>query len=235
MRILSIISVLFMGCSNSTEPNAGENSCSDGEGTFLYNNSSYSCSDIKVIQDFIDENLSLDSLTIVDFINGYTDMDNFNHISVAWNNGKIVEFTMFFDLVIIPSSISNLNKLEHLNLGDWNEIETFPIALCDLTQIQYLDLSRNKIQMVPDCIGNLGNLQILDLDENMISYIPESICSIANNIYNCYIELDGNNLCEQYHFSCLSDIAWNYNGMSPQNQSNCCEGLNGEANWVQCP
>ena len=130
------------------------------------------------------------------------------------------------DKIIIDAKVSGDIKA--------NEIETFPIALCDLTQIQYLDLSRNKIQMVPDCIGNLGNLQILDLDENMISYIPESICSIANNIYNCYIELDGNNLCEQYHFSCLSDIAWNYNGMSPQNQSNCCEGPNGEPNWTTC-
>ena len=224
-----------MGCSNSTEPQAEMNSCSNGEATFLYNNSSYSCSDINTLQDFIDENLSLKDITIANFIDGYLDMDNFNHISIGWSNSRIVEFTMFFDLVVIPSSVSNLNNLEHLNLGDWNDIEIFPTDLCELTQIEYLDLSRNKIQMVPDCIVNLTNLQVLDLDENMIDYIPESICSIANNIHNCYIELDGNNLCEQYHYSCLSNISWDYGGMSPQNQSNCCEGPNGEENWVQCP
>ena len=140
----------------------------------------------------------------------------------------------FSGLTIILSSIVNLSELKMLDLGDYNQIDLFEDNICNMHHLESLDLSRNNIEQIPGCIENLQNLILLDLDENQIEYIPESICQIAQN--NCYIELDGNNLCEEFHFECFIDEAtWDYFGMSPQDQSNCCEGPNGEPDWTQCP
>ena len=50
----------------------------------------------------------------------------------------------------------------------------------------------------------------------------------------CYIELNSNQLCEEYHYDCIYDIAWSMEGEFPQNQTTCCEGDTGGPNWTQC-
>ena len=133
-------------------------------------------------------------------------------------------------------SIPNTIILQNTN----NTTGNFPESICELMNLEILDLEvmwggNNQISgQIPECIGNLQNLTLLDLDENQIEYIPDSICQIAQN--DCYIELDGNNLCEEFHFECfINEATWDYFDMSPQDQSNCCEGPNGEPNWTQCP
>ena len=45
-----------------------------------------------------------------------------------------------------PMEILQLTNLHHLFLAD-NELGTFPVAVCQLAQLEALDLSRNKIQV----------------------------------------------------------------------------------------
>ena len=44
---------------------------------------------------------------------------------------------------------------------------------------------------------------------------------------DCYISVYNNQLCEEYHYDCID--YW-----GEQDQSNCCEGENGEPNWTGC-
>ena len=80
--------------------------------------------------------------------------------------------------------------------------------------------SEDKIETIP-----LINLEELWLSDNLLSFIPESICDIPDE---CNILLHNNQLCEEYHYDCIG-----YYG--EQDQTNCCEGENGEPNWTQCP
>ena len=175
--------------------------------------------DLNVLQDFVELNQTINSINDLQ--------------QQVWENGRLTSlYVIHRQLTTIPISIGKLSSLIQLNFGDGNQIASFEPNICNLPNIEILDLSRNLIQIIPDCIGYLDSLTILDLDENQISHIPPSLCDLPET---CYIELDDNQLCEEYHFGCLDETTWSMNGASPQDQSNCCEGENGEPNWTQCP
>ena len=85
-------------------------------------------------------------------------------------------------------------------------------------------MNGTQVISFPESIINLNDLVEIDANQNQISIIPENICSIPN-LSRLY--LSDNNLCEEYNYDCI----WNFAG---QDQSNCCEGPNGEPNWTQC-
>jgi Leucine-rich repeat (LRR) protein len=52
-----------------------------------------------------------------------------------------------------------------------------------LTNLQYLDLSKNKITSVPSWIGELKNLQFLILSKNKIDSLPPQFGDLTNLKY----------------------------------------------------
>ncbi|MEM7535770.1 MAG: clostripain-related cysteine peptidase [Chloroflexota bacterium] len=55
---------------------------------------------------------------------------------------------------------------------------SIPLAIEDLTHLNYLDLSHNRLQNVPDTIGNLSNLIGLWLNANALSSLPAAISTM---------------------------------------------------------
>ena len=96
----------------------------------------YYCADLHVLQDFINENPSLDSLNIFDLV------------EVTWFNedGKLKYLSLSYKgLTSIPESIGTLNYLEELNLS-FNDLVSIPETICNLPSsceifIQCNDLS----------------------------------------------------------------------------------------------
>ena len=46
---------------------------------------------------------------------------------------------------------------------------------------------------------------------NKLTSLPSTLCNLPSN---CEIRVDGNNLCEEYHYDCITE--W-----GTQDQSNC--------------
>jgi Leucine-rich repeat (LRR) protein len=76
-------------------------------------------------------------------------------------------------LKTIPVIIHSLTHLVHLDLSH-NKINDI-LGICNLTQLEYLNLSNNIIRLVPKKLFNLLNLTDLKLKNTRISYIPDEI------------------------------------------------------------
>jgi len=92
----------------------------------------------------------------------------------------------------IPSQISNLKKLEYLDMT-FNGFESLPDSIGSLKNIEYIDLSYNTITEIPKSMGKLKNLVELKMDSNSIKLIPDEIGNMrdlklltlsSNNIEN---------------------------------------------------
>ena len=90
-------------------------------------------------------------------------------------------------------------------------------------------LFSNQLTSIPQSIGELSSLEELFLGYNQLTSLPESICNLPND---CYIHVYANYLCEEYSYDCIS--LWNVQDQ-PQDQTNCCEGPEGQENWTTCP
>ena len=44
---------------------------------------------------------------------------------------------------------------------------------------------------------------MINLENNNLSTLPSSICNLPSN---CYINVSGNNLCQQYNFECIGNF-----------------------------
>ena len=134
-------------------------------------------------------------------------------------------------LVHVPESIGNLINLEILGLAR-NQITSIPETIGNLKNLRSLSLQENQIESLPESISNLTNLETLDIYRNQLTSLPENLCNIPND---CSIEVHENNLCEEYHYYCIDiwGVPSGQNG--PQDQSNCCEGPEGQPNWTTCP
>ena len=157
----------------------------------------------------------------------------------------------------IPSEIGNLINLTWLNLSGNNLTGEIPPEIGNLTNLTTLQLSNNQLTgEIPSEIGNLtnliglsllnnqlsgeipseivllANLNELYLQNNQLTSLPDTICNLAQT---SILTVFGNHLCEEYYFDCIPDWVWSDFGDSPQDQSNCCEGPNGEPNWTTCP
>lgn len=77
-------------------------------------------------------------------------------------------------LISLPASITKLERLERLDLGD-NEIEVLPSYIGYLPSLQELWLDHNKLQRLPPEIGRLTKLTCLDVSENRYVFIYKFI------------------------------------------------------------
>ena len=78
----------------------------------------------------------------------------------------------------LPAEIGNLTNLQYLGLSK-NKLIGLPAAIGSLGFLQGLDLSSNQLSSLPTAIGSLANLSLLDLSNNLLSGLPTSIGSLG--------------------------------------------------------
>ena len=140
----------------------------------------------------------------------------------------------------VNNSLSSI-ELQNIGYQIWNEFtydgySSFnSISYLDVPyrRLVLLDLSYSEITNVPFEISyfNVGGyIEVLNFNNNQIETLPASICDLSSSIS---IYLNANNICNETIYSCFEDNnKWH---IETQNQSNCCDGSNGEPNWTPCP
>ena len=61
-----------------------------------------------------------------------------------------------------------------------SSLETFPESLCDLNNLNQLDLSYNNIKVIPNSIKNLKNLRRINLTQNLLKNISDEILNLPS-------------------------------------------------------
>ncbi len=79
----------------------------------------------------------------------------------------------------LPEVVCQLTNLEELNLA-YNKLSTLPEAIGQLKSLEKLDLRYNKLSTLPESLGHLKNLKELYLQENQLSTLPESFGQLTN-------------------------------------------------------
>ena len=69
----------------------------------------------------------------------------------------------------------NLKSLKTVNISQ-NKLTEFPLFLCQLTHVDFVDVSDNKITYIPNGIDVISAVEI-NLNRNQVSVIPESLSS----------------------------------------------------------
>lgn len=101
----------------------------------------------------------------------------------------------FYNIDILPHSISKLDKLEFLNLSGI-KLGELPDDICNITHLKELVLRDNQLTNLPVNFDRLKELQRLDLSGNPWSELPESIRQLKGlkliNLSNCnFKEISG--------------------------------------------
>ena len=169
--------------------------------------------DLDVIEDFFSVNPSINFFT---FFAGF-----------SWNDGRVETINLSaLQITSLPESIGNLSNLKEIYMSS-NELTILPESIGELSNIVALELFENQLTSIPQGIGNFSNLVYLNFEDNQLISIPESFCNLPSD---CEIYLGSNYLCGEYLYECLSMYQWMF-----QDQTNCCEGPEGQPNWTTCP
>lgn len=70
--------------------------------------------------------------------------------------------------------IEQFRKLEYLNI-EKNELDYFPIQICQLVQLKTLILNRNDFSSIPPCIEQCKQLESVDLWYTAVTSFPEEM------------------------------------------------------------
>ena len=115
------------------------------------------------------------------------------------------------------------NNISSINFPSYNFNNSFSECTPNIIELY---LSNNQLETVPTLLAYyIDNLEIFDVEDNQLTSLPNNICDLSETIY-----LHGNKLCEEYRADCFNDSEW-----GTQDQSNCCEGPEGQPNWTTCP
>jgi Leucine-rich repeat (LRR) protein len=76
----------------------------------------------------------------------------------------------------IPNEVGKLIHLRHLNLASCGELESLPETMCDLCNLQSLDVTQSgSLKQLPKAIGKLINLRHLRICRSGLAFIPKGI------------------------------------------------------------
>ncbi|XP_052301772.1 putative disease resistance protein RGA4 isoform X3 [Populus trichocarpa] len=80
----------------------------------------------------------------------------------------------------IPNEVGKLIHLRHLNLASCGELESLPETMCDLCNLQSLDVTWcGSLKKLPNAIGKLIKLRHLRINGSGVDFIPKGIERIA--------------------------------------------------------
>ncbi|KAF8665844.1 hypothetical protein HU200_053923 [Digitaria exilis] len=84
----------------------------------------------------------------------------------------------------LPNSLGNLTNLQRLDLSGCSSLKAIPESLCGLTHLQYLDLKFcGHITRLPESIGSMVNLQYLDMSRCRVRELPGSFKRLCNLLH----------------------------------------------------
>jgi len=110
-----------------------------------------------------------------------------------WNNSTELE------MKDLPQDLLDLKNLKRLGLSDCN-LDSFPMGLLQMEQLEGLSLFNNDIKIIPNEISALKNLKHLNLGYCNLTNFPNGILSLSEL---AYLRLDYNNLKQIPNDICL--------------------------------
>jgi hypothetical protein len=81
-------------------------------------------------------------------------------------------------LTYLPPEICQLSQLQGLDLSQ-NQLTSLPTEIGQLSELQVLDLNQNQLTSLPAEIGQLSQLQTLDLNQNQLTSLPGEIGQLS--------------------------------------------------------
>ena len=111
---------------------------------------------------------------------------------IAWELPEKKEISQISPQEFIEILIARTASIgaRHLNLVD-KGINNFPISICELSDLESLNLNFNQIESLPAEIGELKNLRSLLVVSNKLKSLPEELCKLKNLTY---LHLGGNQI-----------------------------------------
>ncbi|KAG9350839.1 hypothetical protein JZ751_024728 [Albula glossodonta] len=83
------------------------------------------------------------------------------------------------DLDELPSQLSNLKKLYHLDLS-MNQFTTIPESVLNLPALEWLDMGGNMLESLPEDIHRMEKVHTMWLQRNELEYLPDNISRMHN-------------------------------------------------------
>ena len=103
--------------------------------------------------------------------------DSFGYIT---NGAMIIGLGLYkCQLTSLPDVLGNLTNLQYLYLTK-NSITSIPKTLGNLIKLQELHLDGNRLDVLPEIIGNLSKLESLKLNNNHLISLPEDLGKLSN-------------------------------------------------------
>ena len=161
--------------------------------------------------------------------------DDFNNDNYCQTDLDILQY-----IKNVNNSLSSI-ELQNIGYQIWDEFSyegytgfnTTNYVDVPYRRLVLLDLSYSEITNVPFEISYFsifGYIRVLNFNHNQIETLPASFCALSESTY---IYLYANNICNETIYPCFDNHnRWH---IDTQNQSNCCDGSNGEPNWTPCP
>lgn len=87
---------------------------------------------------------------------------------------QISHLTLKMKLSELPESICNLNQLQTLDLSH-NHLEDLPENLHQIPSLTDLNLASNKFSTVPKCLTRMLQIKTLNLRQNNLSHLPKDV------------------------------------------------------------
>lgn len=100
-------------------------------------------------------------------------------IEEAYRYGAVTLSLVGLNLTSLPAEINSLSELETLDVSK-NRLAALPQSMAGLAKLTSLTLSENHFQILPACLRQLGSLRLLRLDNNLLVELSEPLWTLEN-------------------------------------------------------